>query len=209
MRPATYLAFFDELEKMGSDSVKDDLLRALLGKPGVFLLAHQDQKKKQAGLIQNLGTRIVSGVRAAPKVVADAVRATPGAVQGGIQNAGKAVGAFATPLQSAKAGWKMSVTDFKQMKPWMKGLMGLGLVSSAVEVGSKNDPMGQGRSRLNRGITAAGDQVGGLIGTPFGLAGGLVGGQIGRKAGGLVGKGVDRLRGYQAQQPSPPPPAGV
>lgn len=197
MNTATYLAFVDELEKISSGGVSEDLLRAMLGKAGILFLKPRAPKEKQSSMMRDLGTRIVAGAKAAPRVL-----------QGGIENAGKAVGAFATPVQSAKAGWKMSVTDFKKMGPGMKALMGLGLVSSAAEIAPKNDPMGSGRSRLNRGITGVGDQVGGLIGAPFGLAGGLVGSQVGRKAGGLVGKGVDRLRGYQAPQSSPPQ-AGV
>lgn len=161
MNAATYLSFLDELEKI-----------------------------KEAGLIQNLGTRIVSGVKAIP----GAVKATPGVVQGGIRNAGSAVSAFATPIDSLKRGWQTSVTDFGKMPTWMKGLAVAGLATSAHEGLAKEDPLRMGRSRTERAVTAVGDQVGGLIGSPFGLAGGIVGGQIGRKAGSLVGKGIDAAR---------------
>lgn len=169
MRPATYLSFLDELSRI-----------------------------KEAGLLQNLGTRITSGVKAVPGLI----KATPGAIQGGIRNAGSAVSAFATPIDSLKRGWQTSVTDFGKMSPAMKGLAAVGLVTGGHEALAKEDPLRQGRSRTVRVGTAVGDQVGGLIGSPFGLAGGLVGSQIGRKAGGLVGKGVEMARRLKK---SPPP----
>jgi hypothetical protein len=175
MKPATYLAFLDELGRI-----------------------------KEAGLLQNLGTRITSGVKAVPGLI----KATPGAIQGGIQNAGHAIGAFSTPIQSFKRGWQTSVTDFGKMGLGMKALAVTGLVAGGHEALAKEDPLGQGRSRTQRVGTAIGDQVGGIIGSPFGLAGGLVGSQIGRKAGGLVGKGVEVARNLKKKQapPADPPP---
>lgn len=172
MNTATYLSFLDELEKI-----------------------------KEAGLIQNLGTRI----RSAPSAALGLIKATPGAVRGGIQNAGSAVSAFSTPIDSLKRGWQTSVTDFGKMSPAMKGLAAMGLVTGGHEALAKDDPLRQGRSRTVRVGTAVGDQVGGLIGSPFGLAGGIVGGQIGRKAGGLVGKGVEVARNLTKKKPQPAP----
>jgi len=159
---------------------------------------------KNAGLIQNLGSRL----RSAPSAALGLVKATPGAVQGGIRNAGSAVSAFANPVQSFKKGWQTSVTDFGKMGPGMKALAVTGLVAGGHEALSKEDPMRQGRSRTVRVGTAIGDQVGGIIGSPFGLAGGIVGGQIGRKAGGLVGKGVEVARNLKKKHTAPanPPP---
>lgn len=250
MKPATYTAFFDELEKIAVSPnlagraaatryyryLKSKKLPDL--KTSRQLNLHRRQAKKQgftgkhsvdsknpktveydegwhsvanverektSGLIQNLGTRIVSNVRAAPGAALAMAKATPGAVQGGIRNAGSAVSAFATPVDSLKRGWQTSVTDFGKMGRGMKALTAFGLVTGGHEALAKEDPLRQGRSRTVRVGTAIGDQVGGLIGSPFGLAGGLVGGQIGRKAGGLVGKGVEVARNLTKKKPQPTP----
>lgn len=156
---------------------------------------------KNAGLIQNLGSRI----RSAPSAALGLAKAVPGAMRGGIQNAGSAVSAFATPIDSLKRGWKTSVTDFGSMGTGMKALTAMGLVTGGHEALAKEDPLRQGRSRTVRVGTAIGDQVGGMIGSPFGLAGGIVGGQIGRKAGGLAGKGVEVARKLtKKKQPAAP-----
>lgn len=164
MKTATYLAFLDELEKISF--------------------------AKEASFMTNLGTRIVNTAKAAPRAIGGFAKSLPGHARTGIQQAGQAVSAFGTPIESLKRGVTMTTKDFHSMSPAMKALMGIGLVGSAHEALSKTDPLGQGRERPERVGAAIGDQVGGLIGTPFGVAGSLVAGQIGRKAGGLVGKGV-------------------
>lgn len=174
MNVATYLSFFDELEHI-----------------------------KTAGLLQNVGMRIATKAKALPRAAMNMTKAAPGELGGSIQNAGKAVGAFGTPVQSLKAGWKSTVTDFGKMDPKLKALMGLGLVAGGHEALSKTDPMGAGRGRGERVGAVVGDQLGGLIGSPFGFGGGVAGGLVGRKAGGLVGKGVDLARGYKKPMPAP------
>ena len=152
---------------------------------------------KEAGLLRDIGMRIA-------KSSGNAARAARAGVQGGIQNAGNAVSAFSTPIDSLKRGLKASTTDFKSMGKMQKGLMGVGLLASGHEALAKNDPLGQGRGRIERASTAVGDQLGGLIGTPFGIAGGFVAGQIGRKAGSVVGKGIEAVRQSRKKPDAPP-----
>lgn len=175
MSPATYLAFFDELRQI-----------------------------KTAGLLQNVGMRIATTAKSAPRVALNYVKAVPGEIGGGIQNAGKGIGAFGTPVQSLKAGWRTSVSDFGKMDPTMKALMGFGLLTSGHEAISKDDPIpGKNRGRVERVGAAVGDQVGGLMGSPFGFGGSAAASMVGRKAGGLAGKGVDLIRGRKKPTPQP------
>ena len=156
---------------------------------------------KEAGLLQNIGMRIA-------KKSTSAVRAAAHFTQEGIQNAGSAVSAFATPVDSFKKGVK--ATFDPKMPAWQKGALGIGALSGVAEVAAKEDPLRQGRSRIERASTVAGDQIGGIIGAPFGLAGGVVGSQIGRKAGMLVGKGAEGasklLKRKKKEEPSSPSP---
>lgn len=154
------------------------------------------EKMKTAGILSNVGTKILNTAKSLPRNLKNGV-------QGSIQNAGKAVGSFATPIQSLKDGANFTVKDFKSMGKVQKGLMGFGLAASAHEALSKNDPLNKGRGRAERVGAAIGDQVGGLMGAPFGITGGIVAGQIGRKAGGMVGKGVGLLRS-RPKDPAPP-----
>lgn len=167
MRAATYMAFLDELGKI-----------------------------KEAGMMSNLGTKILTSAKGAGRFLKDQT-------QGGIRNAGSAISSFATPVEAFKKGLHTTIHDAKSMSKPMKAMMALGLVGSVHEATSKNDPMGKGRGRAERVGAALGDQVGGVMGAPFGLAGGLVSSQIGRKAGGLVGKGVDLLRRPKPQLTAP------
>jgi hypothetical protein len=152
-------------------------------------------KIKEAGMMSNLGTKILTSAKGAGRYLKNET-------QGGIINAGKAVASWANPVNSFKKGLHTTIHDTKSMSVPMKALMGVGLLSSAHEATAKNDPMGKGRGRAERIGAALGDQVGGVMGAPFGIAGGLVSSQIGRKAGGVVGKGVDLLR-----RPKPQPTA--
>lgn len=148
---------------------------------------------KEASILQNVGMRIMR-----------TAKAIPGHIRGGIQNAGSTVSAFSTPIDSLKRGVKATFSP--DMPAWQKSLAGIGLVTGAAEVAPKEDPLRQGRSRFERATTAVGDQVGGLIGAPFGLVGGIVGSQIGRKAGMLTGKGAEgaaKLLKRKKEEPAP------
>lgn len=152
------------------------------------LMAFQNELEKIAffkssGLLRDVGTRIISTAKSAKKIT-----------QGGVKNVGNAVGAFATPAESFKRGWKTTTTDFGSMSKPLKGMMALGLVTGGHEALSKDDPYGNNRGRAERVGAVAGDQLGGIVGAPFGLAGGVAAGMIGRKVGGTLGKGVDLLR---------------
>lgn len=173
MNSATYLAFFDEMEKI-----------------------------KEAGLLRDIGMRIVRTAKAAPGAAVQGMKSIPGHVRGSIQNAGSTISAFGTPIDSFKKGWKATTTDFHQMGRGQKALLAMGFAGSAHEALAKNDPLGQGRGRIERAATAVGDQLGGIVGTPFGITGGIVGGQIGRKAGKAVGKGIQLLVPKKSQPPA-------
>lgn len=151
---------------------------------------------KTAGLMANVGMKILHTAKALPRNIQQGAK-------GSIENAGKAVGAFSTPIKSLKEGARFTVKDFRSMGKVQKGLMGVGLVGSAHEALAKNDPLGKGRGRAERVGAAIGDQVGGLVGAPFGITGGIVAGQIGRKAGGTVGKGVDLMRKHHKSSAPP------
>ncbi len=176
MKTATILGFFDEFEKI-----------------------------KEASFMRDVGMKILSKARNAPAAMMAAAKAVPGAAAGAVQNAGNAVSAFSTPVESFKRGLQMSTKDFSKMHSLQKGLMLTGLAGSAHEALAKEDPLRQGRGRVERAATAVGDQLGGIIGTPFGVTGGIVAGQIGRKAGKLVGKGAEAVH-RSLKKPKPETP---
>ncbi len=150
MNATTFLAFQDEIAKIALS--------------------------KSAGLLRDVGTRIISSTK------------------GGIRNVGNSIGAYATPVESFKRGWKATTTDFGSMSKAQKGLMAVGLATGGHEALSKNDPLGKNRGRIERIGAVAGDQLGGIVGAPFGLAGGMAAGLVGRKIGGTIGKGIDKIR---------------
>jgi len=137
-----------------------------------------------------------------------------GHVRGAVGNAGQAVSNFGTPVKSFKQGW--GHTFKPQGKPlgmgW-KAFMGLQAAQGAYSVAKKEDPFGQGHSRLRRGLRFAGEQAGGFIGAfggnrSLGLTGGIVGSMIGSRIGDTTGKIADRLRGHKTPPTLPPPPQG-
>lgn len=162
--------------------------------------------EKKAGVVSNIGGRILNVAQAGVRSMGSTARAAPtwaqGHVQGSIRNLGNTVHAFGTPIQSAKAGLKMTTKDFKNLGPGMKALMLGGAGMDAYEALAKNDPTGKGRGRVERVGASVGSQVGGLIGTPFGITGGVAAGLIGRKIGGTVGKIGDAVRGYKKPLPA-------
>lgn len=123
-------------------------------------------------------------------------------------NIGNALHAIANhPGQAFKAGIKETMKDVTTGHPLKRlgvgGLFALTTGSDVYNTLKKEDPTGQGRSRLARGAQAAGSFAGGMMGAPYGLSGGVVGGLTGEAAGRMVGKGIDRLRGRN-KIPSPP-----
>lgn len=150
--------------------------------------------QKEAGIVANLGTKMLH-------VAKGGARWGAGKTQGSIKNLGNSIAAFSTPVDSVKRGWKATTTDFKTLKPWQKLGLPVGLALDAAEAAPKEDPLKQGRGRVERVGGAIGSQVGGLIGTPFGLTGGIAAGLIGKKIGGTVGKVGDHLRGYKKPAP--------
>lgn len=164
------------------------------------------KKEKTAGLMTNLGTKILTKAKSLPRTALNAAKSLPGHARGSIQNAGSAVSAFSTPVDSFKKGLKMTTKDFGSMSKSQKGLLAVGLAGSTHEAVAKEDPLGKGRGRIERVATSVGDQLGGIIGTPFGITGGVVAGQIGRKAGSLVGRGAEAVqRSFKKPQPAPTP----
>jgi hypothetical protein len=134
------------------------------------------KKEKTSGFMANLGGRITSTI------------AGMGA------NAGNALQQFYThPVQALGKGLKATVSGHPAQTALYAGMLGLGVHDLAKKV----DPTGGGRSRLHRTSEFVGDQVGSLIGTPFGFTGQLAGGMTGKKIGDLAGKGIDKVRGYK------------
>lgn len=146
--------------------------------------------------------------------VVDWMKARPAAVAKGLRgagtNVGNAVASFATPKASLKRGWDATWRPGgKPLHPLFKGLMAYGAYNDVKQTMPGQDPTGQGRSRIHRGLTAVGSQAGGIIGAPFGLTGGMAASMIGSKAGDLAGRAVDRVRGFRREQPPHLPPAPV
>lgn len=115
-----------------------------------------------------------------------------------VNNARNTFTAFKNPIKSLGSG--LSQADGF----WGKASVGMGAAMTAPEAFSKEDPTGEGRSRVERSASWVGDQVGGLIGAAphagvWGQIGGsLIGGMVGRTAGKLTGKAVDAVRGYKS-----------
>jgi len=130
------------------------------------------------------------------------------------KNLGKATAAWASPKKSFQKGWESTWRPGGQplSLPW-KALMGYGLLTGTRDVLKREDPSGQGHSRVRRALRFAGDQAGGIIGAPFGFTGGLLSSMVGSKIGDTAGAAVDKLRGVRpkpAHPPSlPPPPQGL
>jgi hypothetical protein len=146
-----------------------------------------DEMEKISSLMLNAGTPIKFTARAANWF------------KGGIGHAGQTLKTMATdPVGGFKRGLGSLKKDLSTGKPGtqalQKGLFALSTGGEIYNTAKKEDPTGQGRSRLARGAQAVGSFAGSTIGAPFGLSGSLVGGLAGETAGRMVGKGIDRLR---------------
>jgi hypothetical protein len=115
-----------------------------------------------------------------------------------VVNAGKAM---LHPVQGFKAGMTETVKGKGIMPAVNVGLTGLGAAAMVPGVVKKEDPSGHGRSRVARGLAAAGGTVGGIIGTPFGLTGGIAAGVAGEALGRGAGNLVDKARGIKHKKP--------
>jgi hypothetical protein len=131
------------------------------------------------------------------------------------------VEAAKTPVKSFKKGWhfgsepgesgwmlgKGKVTKYLPLGP--KALTVGSAALGAPDAFAKNDPSGQGRSKLERMSRWTGSNIGGIIGAPFGLTGAFAGGAMGEMAGAGAAKVVDRIRGYKPNRASPMLTPGV
>lgn len=113
---------------------------------------------------------------------------------------------WAHPVQGMKEGLKF---NFSPGEAWNRGwkgragyglnagLQGLGLYMGAKDTMADVDPSGEGRSKLRRGLSVAGDQIGNLLGAKHGLVAGIGSSMLGGKVGDTIGRGIDKLRGYK------------
>lgn len=144
----------------------------------------REPKKKQAGFMQNVGTRIAKTVGQQGKNVGNTLNTM-----------------FSSPVQGMKQGLKTTVGDLKG-HPLLTSMMAASTAMGVNDLRKKEDPSGEGRSRLRRATAFAGEQAGGLIGAPFSLAGGIAGGMMGKKIGDTIGGGIDMVRGYKKKPPA-------
>lgn len=163
-----------------------------------------EELQKTAGFMTNVGTAVGNKLKAVPGLLQKA----PAMLGKQVDNAGKTISAFSTPGKSLASGGRAMVSDFSGMGTGMKALMGYGAVMSGRDAIKKEDPTGQGRSRLQRSTAFAGEQMGSVIGQPFGLAGAVVGGAVGKRLGSGTGKALDLIRGRKAT-PTPPTTQGT
>ena len=128
---------------------------------------------------------------------------------GAAKNVGEAAAAWTKPRESLSKGWKETWRPGGQpLHPAWKALMGYSLLTGAQQALPKKDPTGMGHSRIRRTARLVGDQVGGIMGAPFGFWGGTASSMIGSKIGDTAGAAVDRLRGHRPQPHLPPKPVG-
>jgi hypothetical protein len=121
------------------------------------------------------------------------------------ENIGGAVGAMTAPKHYLAEGlqeFKGPISYGDMTTPW-KIWQAKDLLEKAHGAIQKEDPTGQGRSRLHRTAAGIGSQAGGIIARKFGILGGIAGTTVGGKVGDLAGRGVDRLRGYHKPPQNP------
>jgi hypothetical protein len=148
--------------------------------------------------IASLGTQAAAAGRWAAGHGQSVGKWAKGHIQGSIRNAARTVEGFANPIKNMKAGWndrshKFDKSRMKDWKMWSGAPATVGFAAlDAHAAMKKEDPTGQGRSRLERAGTAAGSLAGGMIGLPHGFTGGIVGSTIG----GAVGKRVGQVGNF-------------
>lgn len=156
-----------------------------------------EMEKIAASLLLNAGNPIKFSTKAARYV------------KGMAQNAGGALKTMATdPVGGFKRG--LQATAAGMGTKTLGGAAGTLLtvsnpISQAYGAVKKEDPEGRNRSRIARGIQAAGSLAGEVIGTPFHGSGAVAGSLAGEAAGKMVGRGIDRLRGRKWTAPNKMP----
>lgn len=125
-------------------------------------------------------------------------------------NAHNTIKGMFRPVDSMKKGWKYTVGDWNSGSMLGKGMMAFGAAAGLPEAVKREDPTGQGRSRVQRISRYVGSQAGGLMAAPFGFTGNVIGSIAGEAVGGAVGKTVDKVRGYRPRpQMAPAAAQGV
>lgn len=113
---------------------------------------------------------------------------------GGIGRNLRATGRRLVNPQDMARRVKGSFTN-KAVPVWQRGLNTAFAASTVLNAVPKEDPSGEGKSRLRRALGGIGGTIGGTVGK--GVSGGILGAGLLGGAGDLVGKGIDKLRGYK------------
>lgn len=101
------------------------------------------------------------------------------------------------PVNLAKHLWKTKGTRMGQLAAL--GLVTVPTIMSAKDLLNKEDPTGQGRSRLSRALEFGGTLGGGILGATSGATGGTIMSMAGGAAGRGLGALADYVRGYSPQ----------
>jgi hypothetical protein len=141
---------------------------------------------KQSGMLRDIG----NDIKRMPGDIAAGAKDAP-------YNIGRAAGAFTAPGAGLKAGLQGDISGLKNAGPMWKIWQAKDLIGRVNDVAAKEDKSGQGRSRIHRAIQGVASQAGGWLGRPFGVVGGIAGTTMGGSIGNVVGKGVDKVRGYK------------
>lgn len=161
-------------------------------------LAFEDEMSKiaAAGAMTNIGGRITSWVGKKAKSIGGWAKKQPG-------NLLEAGAAHLNPVKGLKEGWKFNWDPKTGGGNMGRALFLGGTALSAGSIIPKNDPMGNGDSRMTRALRFAGGTATGLIASKYGVLPSIAYGIAGDMAGGAIGKRIDKARGYK---PPPPPP---
>lgn len=124
-------------------------------------------------------------------------------------NAGKALRALAHPTRAVADGARYTIDGVRNGGKLNAGLLALGTAAAVPLVTAQDDPTGEGMSRAGRAARFTGQQLGGLVGAPYGVGGALAGGAVGDFVGKKVGKGVDKLKGHRSKKKSQGQPTVV
>lgn len=164
-------AFLDEMEKIAmSEGVKPEDMASIL--------------RKEAGV-----SSLVNLVKGTSKLHGRKLIKHLNGIKNNAKNTTKG---FLNPKKSVREGWSELKKDMSKRdgdsslnNKWTRRTaVGIGVGVDAHEIGSKEDPRGEGRSRSQRLRGVIGSQVGGLIGYKHGVTGSIIGSLAGRK---LVG----------------------
>lgn len=172
------MAYYSE-KKAKEKASCGDMLQYYADHPDKLKAKQERDKKKHAGFMQNVGTRISNSVSGAGRNVGGAMQQM-----------------FAHPIQGIQRGAVETVKGLKGHPILTAAILG-GTALGIHDLSKKEDPSGAGRSRTHRAAEFIGDQAGSLIGAPFGFTGSIAGGMMGKKIGDVTGKAIDAVRGYK------------